>query len=80
MSVVLVVLQVHLVVDGVTKTEDAEDGPNERSTTGVLAVEEAGLDASAGGGGCGALGELRVEVHEGVEGSTASRGLFTRGK
>jgi len=73
-----VVLQVHLVVNGVAKTKDAENGPDKRSTAGVLAVEEAGLDTSAGGGGCRALGELRVEVHEGVEGGTASRGEVRR--
>ena len=65
------VLQLTLVVDGVTQTEDPRNEQRERSTRRVLAVEKASLDAASGGGGGRALGQLRVEVDE--RGKTCAR-------
>lgn len=46
MGVVLVMLQVHLVVDGVPKSEDGQHGDDDRRRRGVLAVEVTRLDAA----------------------------------
>jgi len=67
MGVILVMLQVHLVVNGVPKSEDGQHGDDDGRRRGVLAVKVARLDATRGRLGRGALRELGVERDEGAQ-------------
>lgn len=63
--VVLVVLQVHVVVDSVADTEQDEDGSEERGTRSVLALKVPATETTGTlAGGLGALGELGVEFDD----------------
>jgi len=64
---VLVVLQVHLVIEGVPKSENGQHGDDNGRRRGVLAVEVVRLDSTASGCRRRALGELGVKSDEGVE-------------
>ena len=64
-----------MVVDGVTKTENAANEPEKGRTRRVLAVEEAALDATRRGGRARAFGQLGVEVDEGREAGARAGGL-----
>ncbi len=69
-----------LVVNGVPKSEDGQHGDNDRRRRGVLAVEEATLDAARGRLGRGALWELGVERDEGAQVGALPRRLCSQRK
>lgn len=58
MRVVLVVFQVHLVVDGVSEGEDTQDRPNDRGGGRILAVEVSSFNSATGNRGCWTLGQF----------------------
>lgn len=51
-----------LVVNRVSKPEDANDPPDERCRRRVLPIEVTRLEPAAGARSCGALWEFRIEV------------------
>jgi len=67
MGVVLVMFQVHLVVNGVPKSEDGQHGDDDGRRRGVLAIKVARLDAAPGRLWSWALWELGVERDEGAQ-------------
>jgi len=67
-----------LVVDGVTNSEDSEDGGKDRSSRRVLSAEVPSLQSSKARLRGWSLGEFRVEVDERGEASSGSSGLYRR--
>jgi len=62
---VLVMLQVHLIINCIPEGEDTKDSAPKRYSGCVLAAEEAGFDALKARCRRWALGQFRVEVDEG---------------
>jgi len=60
-GVVLVVFQVHMVVEGIPKSEDGQHAYDNGRGGGVLAIEVARLETTNSGLGRGTLWELGVE-------------------
>lgn len=69
-----------MVVNGVTKEEQAADGRNNGSTAGVLAVKVAVLDSTATTLGGRALGEALVEVDDGLHAGAVTAGARERAR
>jgi hypothetical protein len=64
-----------LVVDGIPKSKDGQEGDDYGRSRGILAIKVARLDSTNGRFGRGTLWELGIECDEGGEVGALSRRL-----
>jgi len=65
--VVLVMLQMHVIIQSVAKTKDGEDGKEHRGRTGIGPIEKPTFDACDTRHGSTAFWKFRVEFDERTE-------------